>query len=362
MAVISNHFVLTALQDSVTINGSIRSTASLSQNYNSTKDMCVPDWKVAENQPTLFAVLQKSSEYLRSSKLIQQEWYYNDQLISFDSNNKSTVKGADGNPLFQKLTNFYVQLGGSNVTVPAIKIINNLAGSNNADLDTLMFNGGIEVSGHLTSFTSTVTIQIAPMSTLGYVGVVTPSSAVITTKGESVVLSCKLYNENGDEVGFYPRWYKEGYSDPFSTERSVTIKETDVTDNMIVRCEFYESKQDADSGNSCLAVAFASIDDMQDPEVMYISYDGKNKDFSGMLHPGEEVTVKAWVATANDPNDVNKRYNKFELSLYDGNNQPVTSNVPAVTISQGKASVTITHNFIESIGNMLTGIVRASEA
>ena len=41
---ISNHFALTALQEGVTVQGSLRVAGSLSQNYNANTQKCIPDW------------------------------------------------------------------------------------------------------------------------------------------------------------------------------------------------------------------------------------------------------------------------------------------------------------------------------
>ena len=41
---ISNHFTLTALQNGLTIQGSLRVAGTLSQNYSAGTGKCIPDW------------------------------------------------------------------------------------------------------------------------------------------------------------------------------------------------------------------------------------------------------------------------------------------------------------------------------
>ena len=135
----------------------------------------------------------------------------------------------------------------------------------------------------------------------------------------------------------------------------MTINEADVTDNMIIRCDFF---LDANHTNR-VTTAFASIDDTQDPEYLYISLNGSNADFSGQLSPGEQCEVQAWVATMEDRTAINTAYTNFSVQFYDGQQQPITGTVPIMSTSNNKGSVTITYDFVASCGYKINGIVTA---
>ena len=96
---ISNHFTITALQDGVTVQGSLRVNGSLSQNYNPATGKSVPDWKSdAASRPSVYPVIRKGANYISASEMAGSKWLYNDVEIVFGSDGKSTnFKDAGGN-------------------------------------------------------------------------------------------------------------------------------------------------------------------------------------------------------------------------------------------------------------------------
>ena len=358
---ISNQFIITALQDGSAVQGSLRVNGSLSQNYNPSTHKVVPDWKAdASTRPSVYLVLRKGATYLSSSQLTTQKWMYNGIEIQFGDDGKSTnFKDAAGSALFQVSTTS-VTLAGTAYNLPLLTVISNLASDSNVDIDTIGFEGSVEIMGKQIGFQAAVEVKIAQMTAQGYLGVLSPESAIITAKGQSVVISASLYTEDGTAPStWYTRWFNVGTGEEYTGskgQKSITINEADVTDNVIIRCDFYT---DANYTNR-VTTAFASIDDTQDPEYFYVSFNGSNSDHSGQLGPGESVEVTAWVATMEDPNAIDTRYTNFSVIFYDGNKTEITTGAPTMTSSANKGKVTVPYDFVASNGYKVAGFVTAS--
>lgn len=358
---ISNQFIITALQDGSVVQGSLRINGSLSQNYNPSTQKTVPDWKAdASTRPSIYPVLRKGATYLSSSQLTTQKWLYNGVEIQFGEDGKSTnFKDTAGSALF-KVSTTSVTLGGTAYNLPLLTVISNLASALNVDLDTIGFEGSVEIMGKQVDFSAAVDVKIAQMTAQGYLGVLSPESAIITAKGQSVAITAKLYTEDGTAPStWYTRWFNAGTGEEYTGskgQKSITINEADVTDNVIIRCDFYT---DANYTNR-VTTAFASIDDTQDPEYFYVSFNGSNSDFSGQLNPGESVEVTVWVATMEDRTAIDTRYTNFSVKFYDGNQTEITNGAPTMTSSANKGKVTITYDFVASHGYKVGGFVTAS--
>ena len=48
---ISNHFAITALQEGITVQGSLRIDGTLSQNWNNNTQKAIPNWKATQADP-----------------------------------------------------------------------------------------------------------------------------------------------------------------------------------------------------------------------------------------------------------------------------------------------------------------------
>ncbi len=364
---ISNHFTLTALQNGLTIQGSLRVAGTLSQNYSASTSKCIPDWKnTPSKRPKLYPVIRKGALYLGADAVQGGKWYYNDVEILFDSEtNKSTnFKDTNNAPLFEQGT-MSVSLGGTSYTLPCLTIINNLASATNIDVDTIGYEGKVELNGKFVDFPRcSLDVKIAQMTTQGYLGLLSPESAIISAKsgtGSSVTINAELYGEDGQSVSsenFYVKFLNAGTGQEISVasgSKSVTISEGDVTDNMIVRCDFY-----LDSAmQNRVTTAFASVDDTTDPEYLYISFNGSDGDTSGQLDTGETCTVSMWVATMEDPTAINTSYTQFAVQFFDGNQQQITSGLPTITVASNRATMDVTYQFIASHNYKISGIVTA---
>lgn len=362
---ISNHFCLTAIQEGVTIQGSLRISGTLSQNFNANTGKAIPNWKATQEDPTpaqpvVYLVARRGVSYIAANGINNGQWLYNDVVIEFDAQNKSTnFKDADNAPLFQKGTTT-ASLGGQTYSVPCLTVISNLASATNIDLDTIGFKGSVEVAGKQMAFHCQVDVKIAQMTSQGFLGLISPESAIISEKGQNVTLTASLYAEDGSSPAtWYCKWYNAGTGDEYVAARnnhSLVVNEADVTDNLMVRCDFFNDS----SFNNRVATAFSSIDDTQDPEYLYISLNAANADFSGQLSSGETCTVTMWVATMEDSTAINTNYTSFAVHFYDGDQNEITSNVPSVSVSNNKGTMQVPYNFIAENGYKITGIVTAS--
>lgn len=361
MNAISNHFAITALQEGVTVQGSLRINGTLSQNFNPRSGASIPDWKAnASTRPSIYPVIRRGAVYMSKTQIYNSKWMYNGVEISFDANGKSTnFKDNDGSSLFQ-LGTTNVELGGVSYSVELLTIISNLASEQNLDLDTISYEGSVELNGKQIEFPPcSVDIKISQMSTTGYLGLLSPESAIISEKGKSVEITATLYDDAGNQpTTWFAKWFNAGTGAEITSargNRKLTVTESQVTDNMVVRCDFYTDS----SYTNKVTTAFASIDDTQDPEYLYVSLDGSNSDFSGQLSPGESCDVTMWVATMEDSTAVNNGYTKFSVKFYDGNQAEITSGNPAVSVNNHRGKTTITYDFVAQHGYKIVGIVTA---
>lgn len=358
---ISNHFAITALQEGITVQGSLRVDGTLSQNFNSRSGAAIPDWKAnAASRPSIYPVIRRGSVYMSRSQIYNAKWFYNDIQIEFGSDGKSTnFKDDKGDSLFQ-LGTVSKELNGYTYSLDSLTIIGNLASEGNTDIDTISFSGSVELNGKQIAFPlCSIDIKIAEFSSTGYLGLLTPESAIISEKGQTVTITAVLYDDAGKEPGtWFTRWYDAGTGEEFTSlkgQKKITVTEAQVVDNMVLRCDFY-----LDSAyTNKVTTAFASIDDTQDPEYLYVSMNGSNSDFSGQLSPGEQCTVTMWVATMEDSTAINKDYTKFSVKFYDGNQGEIVSGTPSVTTSNNKGTCVIPYDFVANHGYKITGIVSA---
>ncbi len=370
---ISNHFALTALQEGVSLTGSLRVAGALSQNYNVVTHNAIPDWKNTPSaRPTIYPVVRKGASYIPNSAFSSRHWYYNEVEILFDANGRSTnYLDSANDPLFQSGT-ITVELAGVNYVLPALTVIGNLASDSNLDLDTIAFRGSTElVAGSTIAFEASVDVKISQMTTQGYLGQVTPESAIISQPGQNVQLTAALYGEDGAVINtnlFWVKWFNAATNTEISSIRNnktPTVYENSddgtpsVVDNLVLRCDFF-----SDSGYiNRIATAFVSVDDTQDPEFLYISFNNGSSDYSGQVSPGETVTINAWVATMDDPTAINAGYTTFVLTLYDGQQEAIPSSAsgyPTVTVTDHKAAFQIPYDFIAAHGDKISGCIDAT--
>lgn len=371
MSSISNRFYVTALEDGTTLHGNIASDKSLSQSWNGSA--AVPDWTVAANQPTLYITLLSGSTLVVPDNT--GKWYYNDHGTSTEITAQDTR--------FQITTKQITYLG-QTATVPALKIIANLASSSNVDVDSIIYKGSYTINESSIGFTAEAQIRITEISKGSNVGVINFVGGVsdITEAGQTITMYGMCYSgETGTDIGGYTtKWYINDDPTPHSGESKTVdgvqyqnafqVNEAAVVDHATIRCEFYK-------GGELLDTAYAGVDDMQDPEFMYIQYEGNNGN-AASLRTGETAHFQIWVGRRDDPSVLggtsSPTYNHLKVQLLDGSGDVIiggslATGIPASDsegwrdlsnqISGGKFPLTPHYDTIAANGKNITGILVA---
>lgn len=374
MSAISNRFYITALEDGTTLHGNLAVEGSLSQAWNG--QAAVPDWTKAANQPLIYLTLLSGGTLVAPSN--DFKWLYNG------------VEIADSDTRFQKTTKVVTYGTGASqqsVTMPALKIVANLASSANVDVDLITFEGNYIINGTGISFTATAQIRISVITSGSSLGVINFLNGIsdITAKGQKVTAYGVLYNPDGtsDETATSTWFINNVQFDPnvHTSSRLTTVTvggktfsalelgEGDVVDHAIIQCNFSK-------GGTLKYAAYAAVDDMQDPEFMYVQYNGNNGN-AASLRKGETASFQIWVGTRTDPTPIggtaNPTYSIIKVKLLDGDGQVITAsglatNIPdaasdgyrTLPMSGGKATITPHYNTVNGVGKKnLTGIILA---
>lgn len=366
MSSISNRFYITALEDGTTLHGNLAADGSLSQAWNG--QSAVPDWTVPTNQPTIYLTLLSGGDLVEPAN--DFKWLYNG------------VEIADSDTRFQKTTR-EVTIGSTTKSMPALKIVANLANSHNVDVDLITFQGNYIINGTGISFSATAQIRISEIAEGSSLGVINFHNGVsdITTKGQNIVAYGLLYNPDGTpNTSVTTKWYLNDSSTPTAGTtieghaNAFQVSEGDVVDHATLRCEFYKN-------TNLIYTAYASIDDMQDPEFMYVQYNGNNGN-AASLRKGDTATFKIWVGTRTDPTPIGGKatptYNSIKVKLLDGDGNVIMdsglgTSIPNPdaegwrslnsTMSEGVATITPNYDTVNGVGKKnLTGIILAETA
>lgn len=398
MTKVSNRFFVTAISDGSTVSAVLRSNKSLSQVYSQEAGTCVPDWNLPANQPTVFAVVRVNGTY-RVPDLAGAIWSYNGQTIEFDPvTNKSTNFLDGGEPVFERTTYTIDEVVGSvtnHWTMPALKVIRNLAHVGNTDQDTITLDNSVEVGGTQIDYSVSVPVRISLMSSSGYYGYVEGDSYVNspnpTDAGYTATMNARLLIGDQPVQQFKTKWYREGIdTNPFATVTAAngvattTLNASQITDYVVVRVEFYDMQ------NNKVFTSLWDIDDMQDTEEMFITHGTSNQN-NASLRTGETVTFKIWMGRRTEQYEVDDRYTNFKVKILDSAGQtvlcslsgntivqddsqgteyvditasnveikPASSGDPAV-IAEKAGVVSVTYTFTHQLGDTITGIVVAS--
>lgn len=304
MSSISNRFYIRALDDGTTLHGNLTADKSLSQAWNGY--MAIPDWTNPQEQPTIKLTLLMGSRVVAPAD--GYRWLYNTEEIS------------DSDPRFQKIT--IPAAGADGVMMPALKIVANLANSDNVDVDLITFEGSYFIEGASLDFSVTTQIRISSITESSSLGVINFHNGVadITEKGQTITLYGVLYNPNGTvDNNATTKWYLNDSETPTSGTtiqghpNAYNVTEANVVDHATIRCDFY-------SGTEKKCTAYASVDDMQDPEFMYIQYNGNNGNASS-LRKGQSAEFHIWVGTRTDPT-VQPGWT-IKVKLIDGDGIPI---------------------------------------
>lgn len=376
MSTISNKFFIQVLEDGSTLHGQLLATITPTQSY---KDgTFIPDWATNEAaRPLIYLSLQNGATDVAPDS--GYSWSYNGVEISFSSSSTTKTIGSTSYTGYVD-TNFGEKFFKTTYNgMPALGIIGNLASSSNVDIDVIRFDGTKTLSTNPVSFSCMLNVTITQWTSGGYLGVLTfPQGNVIKQANQSLICSAVLYNDSGvvNVTAANYRWYREGVdttiASPWKTGQTITITESDVTDYLVIRCDIYVV---IDGTTTLVYSAYGSIDDQQDPEYMWIKYNGANGN-SASLRSGESVTFSICVGTAED--DTPKTaWTVFKVKFLDSEGNIVTSTSGAasdsafritpsdgfrtLSTSSGVATAKIYYNDVVNLCKKgLTGIVIAS--
>ena len=331
MSTISNKFFIQVLEDGSNLHGQLLATITPTQSY---KDgSFIPNWATtASARPLIYLSLQNGAADIIPDS--GYTWSYNGTAITFSDTTSTATIGAATYTGYASTDGKFFKTTYNGM--PALGIIGNLASSSNVDIDVIRFDGAKTLATNPVTFSCTLNVTITQWTAGGYLGVLTfPNGNVITQSGQQIAVSATLYNDNGQVTvasGDY-RWYREGVdtTTPWKTGQGITINESDVTDYMVIRCDYYAA---IDGVSTLVYSAFGSIDDQQDPEYVWIKYDGANGN-TASLRTGQSVTFSICVGTAEDDTP-NTGYTTFKVKFLDSEGNVVTSTQGAANDSAFK--------------------------
>ena len=364
MSQISNRFYVTALEDGTTLHGNLASDKTLTQAWNGVS--AVPNWTDVSEQPTIHLTLLSGATLVAPAT--GYKWYYNGtEITAADTRFQITTKS--------------VTYADQTVTMPALKIVANLASTFTVDVDVITFKGSYVINGSGVEFSCDAQIRISAITANGKLGVINFVNGIsdITEAGQTITMYGKLYGSNGQsDDTVTTKWYLNASTTPTSgttisgQSNAYQVSESQVVDHATVRCEFY------DTSDNLLYTAYASIDDMQDPEFMYIQYNGNNGN-AASLRKTDHAPFVIWVGKRDDAGVLggaaNPTYPIIKVKLLDGNGDTITDTglanaIPnpdangwrdlTNTMSDGKATIDIHYDTVNGAGKKnLTGIVVA---
>lgn len=419
MATISNRFFVTVLEDGITIHGNLMTDKSLTQAWNGAA--AIPDWDSTtvqgvltgtQDQPTLTMSVLEGSSPLTSYD--GYSWQYNGETIEFSSTETSFKPYEGSNETLQgyvstgTYSNMFYKLKDADGVPPRMRIIRSLAWAFNVDNDMITFSGNVaSSSGYTVEVSSSLMVRISSITAGSYVGVISFDGGrnCIMSENRYVRANAALYggpSNNGSAITCYVKWYlndqplqvntttgatqvTSGSATTVSGSLYIRITESQVTDHAILRADFFtDSSYTTDADR--VAQEFAAIDDLQDPEYMYIQTDfgtGAANGNAASLRSGESVTFYTWIGTETDAypdveGQTAKPYSGWSFAAkllscdgaiitgaIDGIGDPDANGYRAMNTDSTtqKASFTVTAAIAkEKAGKNMTGIILATHA
>lgn len=348
MGYVSNQIFMSAIDDGTTIHGSLVANKSLSQGYNKDNGRFTPDWSEGAG-PTIYLTLLDGATPIvptgwSAATQNAVRWDWNNTTLTFDENGYSTnAKSTDGHSLFQRTTYTW-----SGITMPALKIVYDLALAGSLNNDIIRIQGYVEMSGDPIPFSAAVTVQLGEISSNGYFGGIDfPDGSVILSDDQTIRCVANLYSA-GEPVSEYRCSWKFNGDAVTSTNPNDNIymsssgsgKTNDILhvsgddqggvfDIATVTCTFQaKDENDATKWVDVLTLT-ETIDDQGDEELMYVYYTlgGTSAKINGApvsLHKGQKVTWDIFIATNTDAEDI-KTVKKFEFMPKKANGSAMTS-------------------------------------
>jgi|GEM_PF-1316271 len=396
MKTISNRFFMSLMDDGSTLHGNLVSDTSLVQSWDGSAAM--PDWSMSsatvgrKEQPTISLTLLNGASTVPASELTDIKWFYRnhaaDQEITF-SDTETTITYTDAGGTTQTVKGYLstnpagLFLKTTHNGTPALRIVGNLASSENLDIDVITFKAAMSLDGGgKLDFGVSTQVRITSLTKGGYLGVISFIDGVadITAPGQTVTMQAQLYggSSSGSVSSFTTRWFlNDGTSgQDGGANNRYSVSEGDVTDHATVRCDFY-------AGGTQVYSAYVGIDDMQDPEYMYTTNSivdangASTNDANGnsvQVRKGEKVVATVWVGKRDDDTP-DTTWSTFKVQLHDSNGAIVTGvapNLPDVptgetegwrtlTVSEGKAQFVVLATTLKQLGKNAMIIIKATK-
>lgn len=285
---VSNNFVITALLNGTTINGSVRvDNLPLVQRYKTGTNQFVPDFDaLAENaKPVAFPLLMFNDTGTIATPS-SVTFKYNGIVLTFDAAGLSTNGSMVG--VFKKITYPFV-VGGTTYQIAALRVMKNLVPLSSYDNDLLSINGTVELGGQQIPFAEMNKEVIIEESVGNQYDVVITNTkgSQLLTPTDSLTETVTIYKDSvvvSDLTGFSFKWYKlSGLGDVLfgGTTRTQTIAATDVDNVQKIRCDVLQ-------GGSVVASGYDEITDFSDPYDVRFDVTGSN---GTQLSQGETATI-----------------------------------------------------------------------
>lgn len=323
-AVISNKFTVSILEDGSQYTGALVSNNALTQAWNGTS--AIPDWSTdVSSRPLIYMLLnyggQAQSIDLTTSTFT---WTYNNVTLAFNSQpvspQETPLRYACVTTGYESIFELTSYTSGG-VTVPALRVIGNLAGLDpdgsgglplNSDSDSIGFTVQIPLEGGR-SFTvhDVIVVTITTISSSSMFGVLEATKMYLTSQDETTTITARLYEANGSAVSvpWYSRffYFKNGVwtvedRDSGASPHTLTISGSEFVDYETVTVEFRTEQPPTDVTQSApdpVWTAVIGIDDLQDDDVMMITSALSNSsDFGGATFgPGADATMTSsqWI-------------------------------------------------------------------
>lgn len=221
---------------------------SLSQAYDPDSGTVTPDWKEEANRPVLTPKIVCATAY----SLVSYEWYRDGTLIA------STSDGSVDNETYT-----------IDRTTGALTICKNLVSDSNLDPDTFECKATIKVDNINYTMRRSVSATLLPLSSNGYVVLVTANSTALDSTNTSTVLTAEVYY-GGKLVtsGLQYQWYKGGTAISGATNAKYTVSRDDVD------WEQYYRVIVKDASGNIIGIGGTQVTDQADNYALLATIDG----------------------------------------------------------------------------------------
>ena len=327
--VVSNRICISFIEDGKNVHGALAAAGSLSQGWDKNTNEAVPNWDSGNNDgagtadsPVIYLELTLGSapKAVSGNAKTGVTWTHNGVALEFDANDLNSNTDTAEAGTFKRTTQM-VGPTGSQIAMPALKIVKNLASAGNLNLDKVGIIGSVELGGVLVDFSDDITIPIAELSGSGYLGALVFANQKATLDGDtdSVTATAKLFKAGGEVTSVFTVEFQVNGMTLTGTsagnyavaDKAITLYGLYVIDIATITAIFRVN-------NEIVATAIESVNDIRDKEYMWIQYTvtgglGRNDDPDVTLREGQTVTYGFWMATSDNIENIDEDFTIFEF-------------------------------------------------